>query len=338
MFQRLYRKKEDELPPATPLQTQKKRQIENIKANYENVTEVVNEIDYRIPIKVGDVYLSLIILLPPHFPQDGPTIHVSPSVVHPWVNKEQQIVGCISLKNFTMHSDLGKTIQEIIEEFNRRPPVLDNLSRTDIFEQPLTAYPHDPTALIGHPYVPAAAYSEISSIEGMMDRRYHFPELSTLSAESLEQMSNDDQQLTVFVNRLPFFQRVESELDCLRTQNESLACKNVEKQPKIQELRENVTKKGDASTALKLSFEEHNRHFQCLVEQYSPAALSENLKIAAMQAEEESDKIAFSFLDGKFEVDEFLNKFLEKRTLYHLRRIKEEKLQAQIHETQKMPH
>jgi hypothetical protein len=39
------------------------------------------------------------------------------------------------------------------------------------------------------------------------------------------------------------------------------------------------------------------------------------LKVAAHEAEEESDNIAEDFLEGKTEIDDFLNSFKEKRTV-----------------------
>lgn len=45
------------------------------------------------------------------------------------------------------------------------------------------------------------------------------------------------------------------------------------------------------------------------------SALQARLKVAAHEAEEESDSIAENFLEGKTEIDDFLNLFMEKRTV-----------------------
>lgn len=39
------------------------------------------------------------------------------------------------------------------------------------------------------------------------------------------------------------------------------------------------------------------------------------MKVAAHEAEEESDNIAEDFLEGKTEIDDFLSSFMEKRTV-----------------------
>ncbi len=47
----------------------------------------------------------------------------------------------------------------------------------------------------------------------------------------------------------------------------------------------------------------------------SLSALQARLKVAAHQAEEESEETAENFLEGKTEIDDFLASFMEKRTV-----------------------
>lgn len=50
------------------------------------------------------------------------------------------------------------------------------------------------------------------------------------------------------------------------------------------------------------------------------------LQTAASEMEEESDKVAQKFLDNDSELDDFLEQFLAKRKIMHLRLVKAEKL------------
>lgn len=50
------------------------------------------------------------------------------------------------------------------------------------------------------------------------------------------------------------------------------------------------------------------------------------LQTAASEMEEESDNVAKAFLDNEKELDQFLDEFLTKRKLMHLRLVKAEKL------------
>lgn len=58
--------------------------------------------------------------------------------------------------------------------------------------------------------------------------------------------------------------------------------------------------------------------------------LQEELGKAAKTADDESEKIAESFLQGNLDVDKFLNMFLKSRSLYQLRKTKEERLANQL--------
>ncbi len=52
-----------------------------------------------------------------------------------------------------------------------------------------------------------------------------------------------------------------------------------------------------------------------LYQSCSLSALQARLKVAAHQAEEESEETAENFLEGKTEIDDFLASFMEKRTV-----------------------
>lgn len=81
---------------------------------------------------------------------------------------------------------------------------------------------------------------------------------------------------------------------------------------------------------MKSTFEKKMQRQHELSESCSASALQARLKVAAHEAEEESDNIAEDFLEGKTEIDDFLSSFMEKRTICHCRRAKEEKLQQVI--------
>ncbi|KAG2465559.1 VP37A protein, partial [Polypterus senegalus] len=68
-------------------------------------------------------------LLPPQFPQDKPSVSVFPPVRHHLIDScGGSMVISPLINNFSMHSDLGKIIQSILDEFWKNPPVLANAS------------------------------------------------------------------------------------------------------------------------------------------------------------------------------------------------------------------
>jgi len=108
--------------------------------------------------------------------------------------------------------------------------------------------------------------------------------------------------------------------------NKSLAEYNLAKEPvyndarnllskaftEVDELREKVEKKKD-------KLDENSR-------QTSMDITLALLQTASAEAEEESESVASMFLSQEINLNDFLFQFIEKKKLYHLRRIKSEKL------------
>uniref|UniRef100_T1IQB7 VPS37 C-terminal domain-containing protein n=1 Tax=Strigamia maritima TaxID=126957 RepID=T1IQB7_STRMM len=314
MFHALFRKREDEEPIITPLQKQRDLQIEKMTTFHNNVVEVVRHTDYRIPLLLGNVSITLIILLPPYFPQDKPDFQISPPVLHPWVNDEQKVTGCASLKNFHLHSDLSKIIEDIINEFQMRPPLLDLACHSNAKVPPPPFIPTEMSSIIGT-LMNYGTYHPTSGMNLALEVPCCFPELKDLSVEELEHLNNDDANLSEVIDKLPIMQTLEKELEKLSVHNENLASE---------------WKCVDQLTSCRSDYDEYNARFQELAQRFMPASIQQHLKYAALRAEEESEDLALTFLENKMETEEFLHKFLESRTLYHLRRVKEEKLHQQL--------
>lgn len=112
-----------------------------IKSFY-SVTEVAEGYEYQVHFRAGCKDFSLTVTLKGDFPNDKPTLKISPVVIHPWVSSDGEITGAPGLLNvcyciclfssavlitvfqFTVHSDLGRVVQAIVREFQRTPPPL----------------------------------------------------------------------------------------------------------------------------------------------------------------------------------------------------------------------
>ncbi|XP_029651781.1 vacuolar protein sorting-associated protein 37A-like [Octopus sinensis] len=108
----------------TNLQAQKNKQIESLKKVNPKIQEVFRDVEYHVSFVSGSTNVCLRVSLPPQFPQEKPVVTIQPPAKHPWVDSQSKVVGCSSLNEFTMHSNLGLVIQSIIEEFNKNPPIL----------------------------------------------------------------------------------------------------------------------------------------------------------------------------------------------------------------------
>ncbi|XP_077671706.1 vacuolar protein sorting-associated protein 37A isoform X2 [Eretmochelys imbricata] len=112
------------LPALTSLQQQKQRQIESLRSAHSAIAEIQKDVEYRLPFTVNNLTININVLLPPQFPQEKPVISVFPPVRHHLMDKQGVYVACPLISNFTMHSDLGKIIQSLLDEFWKNPPVL----------------------------------------------------------------------------------------------------------------------------------------------------------------------------------------------------------------------
>ncbi|XP_008568767.1 PREDICTED: vacuolar protein sorting-associated protein 37A isoform X2 [Galeopterus variegatus] len=137
----------------TSLQQQKQRLIESLRNSHSSIAEIQKDVEYRLPFTVNNLTININILLPPQFPQEKPVISVYPPIRHHLMDKQGVYVTSPLVNNFTMHSDLGKIIQSLLDEFWKNPPVLAPSS---------TAFPYlysnpggmPPYASQGFPFLP----------------------------------------------------------------------------------------------------------------------------------------------------------------------------------------
>ncbi|XP_053107425.1 vacuolar protein sorting-associated protein 37A [Hemicordylus capensis] len=362
----------------TSLQQQKQRQIESLRSAHTAIAEIQKDVEYRLPFTISNLTININILLPPQFPQEKPVISVFPPIRHHLMDNQGVYVTCPLISNFTMHSDLGKIVQSVLDEFWKNPPVLapNSTSFPYLYNKPAGIPSYAPQNFpFLSPYllqetnrsipsvplaeslssgfatdrpaapscgmitelplpVPTAETFSQGSQNGfsykMPDVPEAFPELSEFSISQLTDMNEqEDILLEQFVN-LPQLKQVINDKDDLVKSIEELAKKNLLLEPSLESKRQAVLDKYEQLTQLKATFEKKMQRQHELSESCSASALQARLKVAAHEAEEESDTIAEDFLEGKTEIDDFLSSFMEKRTVCHCRRAKEEKLQQTI--------
>ncbi|KAM9043348.1 vacuolar protein sorting-associated protein 37A isoform 2-T2 [Megaptera novaeangliae] len=266
----------------TSLQQQKQRLIESLRNSHSSIAEIQKDVEYRLPFTVNNLTININILLPPQFPQEKPVISVYPPIRHHLVDKQGVYVTSPLVNNFTMHSDLGKIIQSLLDEFWKNPPALAPAS---------TAFPY---------------------------------------VSQLTDMNDQEELLLEQFLTLPQLKQIITDKDDLMKSIEELARKNLLLEPSLEAKRQTVLDKYELLTQMKSTFEKKMQRQHELSESCSASALQARLKVAAHEAEEDSDNIAEDFLEGKTDIDDFLSSFMEKRTICHCRRAKEEKLQQVI--------
>lgn len=64
-----------------------------------SVTEVQEDVEYRVEFSAGGHSMAIQVSLPPEFPLEKPVLKVSPQIDHPWVNEQCEIIGAPGLMN-----------------------------------------------------------------------------------------------------------------------------------------------------------------------------------------------------------------------------------------------
>lgn len=375
------------LPETTAIQVQRTRQIEQLKAFNQNVSEIQRDVEYRVNTVIGGTTISLVISLPPRFPQEKPLVKVTPRVSHPWVNDQMIVVGSPGLNNFVVHSDLGKVIREIVEEFHRNPPtmlpaqmgygthpygacpsVTSAGTPTSLIVQPagfcfnpqssqqqinipsyITSIPvsvHPVSVVSGIPHAGMSSHSTTGDAHNVNNRvpgqlqsqlfgGSNIPELpeslksqlKQLSDQKLQELLDDENKLLQMLGCLPEVEQLARDQEHCMEVNDQLARNNLSLKPVLEEKKKVLLEKYDIFNEVKADYDKNAERQEQLRQFYDIRHIQDNLKVAALQAEEESESIAERFLEGKITVEEFKKNYMSKRKLSHLRHAKEERLE-----------
>jgi len=363
-----------QLPPTTALQQQRMKQVDSLRS-FHNINEVQRDVEYRVTISLGNSTIFLNITLPPQFPNERPVVKVAPQLLHPWVNDQMMVVGCSAINNFYMHSNLGRAVMDIINEFKDHPPqfIGSQTSQTPFTTspssfQPLSSYsfagyqPRFPPPSSAPPIPPSLSSlnSPLSqyappSVSSPVTAMSHSPanaqitqttpsrpppipprpsakapssfvELDSFSLEELKDLNDKPEVMEVFLANLESVKKFDVDKEKVMLKNEELARFNLSLQSKLETSKDELLKMCERLSDLKQTFVKSSQKQQELTEVLSMASIRTQMEIAANEAEEQSEAIADEFLAKQMPLEEFIQKFLEKRKLCHSRRAKEDKL------------
>ncbi|CAG9576937.1 unnamed protein product [Danaus chrysippus] len=282
----------------------RKRQIDTLKIFNDNVTEIVENTEYKVDFSANGHNLNLTVLLNPEFPNEKPNIFVSPVFPHPWLaENSNQVIGAPGLVNYSPHSDLGRVVQVIIREFQRSAPNLYGHEDKSTDTSPMSHY----------------------SNQSMM-----FPELNELSIEELQEIIENPDLQDKLLETNPQLIELDLETEELMASIEQIAQDNINKQQMLDDLKTQVLDRISTIVQMKMSYERLNRQHQKLSEIYDPHRIRECLKEAALKADEDAEGIAEQFLLGNIPIETFISQFAEKRALGQARRAREERLTHQL--------
>ncbi|GAV07936.1 hypothetical protein RvY_17711-2 [Ramazzottius varieornatus] len=339
-------KKPDE-PQLTPHQAQRQKQIDSIRQQHSKLIEVVRDESYKIPFNVGAQTFFLDIKLSSIFPRDPPSLKLTPRGTHAWVDSSGNI-NSPKLTTFNMHSDLGKILTEIIEEFQRNPPLMPrdftpaestpgaSSSVYPSFNLPAGSVPPIPIRS-DSPGTTFAPGNRIKSIAQPLWSSVsdNFPEVNTMSNDELQALldNSEDQALVDKITSAPVIASLRDEVKRLTELNHSIATENLARKPFLEQKKAAVLDKYSTAGEKRKEFDDLQRELEGLMRRHDPAVIQQKVRQAGAEAEAESEAIADDFVAGKMDVDSFLSKFLEKRKTVNLRKATDDVFGRQLSRT-----
>lgn len=149
--------------------------------------------------------------------------------------------------------------------------------------------------------------------------------LAHLSNDELKDILNDDGKFEDIVKDIKQFKELETEKEMFMARNRSLAEFNLSKQPELEKGKQVLRELSEKGHQLCSSVKEKLNEMRDKSGTMTANTALDLLQAAAAEIEEESEKVAEKFLAGDIEVDEFLEQFLSRRKLMHLRKVKVDK-------------
>ncbi|XP_038988875.1 vacuolar protein-sorting-associated protein 37 homolog 1-like isoform X2 [Phoenix dactylifera] len=140
------------------------------------------------------------------------------------------------------------------------------------------------------------------------------------SIDELRKLLTDKEAYNAFFNSLDQVKIQNNLRDELRKETLQLARENLEKEPRIQELKNQCTI--IRTTELAAAHEklaELERQKEETLKSYSPASLLQKLHVAMNRVEEESEMLHRQLLDKEIDLQTFIQKYKKLRTVYHKR-------------------
>ncbi|KAJ8297793.1 hypothetical protein KUTeg_024324 [Tegillarca granosa] len=311
MMNRLFGKTKGSNPSQTNLQAHRAKQIDSLKRENLNPIETIPNTEYRVTFLCNNNNITLVISLPPQFPQDPPSVTAQPFLCHPWVDNQAKVVGCPNLQAFSMHSSLAVAVKSIIEEFKRNPPqIIGTAMPYPSAGVPPTTYPG--YNLAGYPAPPTLpTMNEGTTVPDSAPKT----EDSSCSSTGSSNIPDVYTAFPDLKNKSNLHLAVLYKMLCaccsrLNTHEHQVPHHQFEKTME--------------------EYEQDQDRLLSLSDQFNLTNIQTNLKVALLEAEEESEKMVDDFLSKKIDIDEFRQNFIKARSLCHSRRAKEEKLNQMI--------
>ncbi|CAC5386889.1 VPS37 [Mytilus coruscus] len=156
--------------------------------------------------------------------------------------------------------------------------------------------------------------------------------IESCNKQELQELLEDEDKLNGLITGLPQVKRLQTDKEMTIVKNKSMAEYNLSIEPKLYEMRSKVAAMYEEANKLKTELATDKSRLDAKRGEISLDVMSVMLQTEAAKSEEESEKLADNFCEGKVELDNFLETYISSRTRSHLRQIKSQKMNELVRE------
>ncbi|MEE6504066.1 hypothetical protein FKM82_005058 [Ascaphus truei] len=160
---------------------------------------------------------------------------------------------------------------------------------------------------------------------------------SSMTLSQLNELLEDEEKQATITQEMDAVQSIQLSKEMTLAGNRCLAEENLLYQPKLENLKANLTQKYQELQSIMESHQLKKTKLDRQSVNSSLETLLALLQAEGAKIEEETENMAENFLDGGVQLDAFTDEYLSKRKLAHLRRVKIEKLQELVMKAQARP-
>mmetsp|Transcript_44089 Transcript_44089/g.111118 ORF Transcript_44089/g.111118 Transcript_44089/m.111118 type:complete len:294 (+) Transcript_44089:87-968(+) len=285
------------------------KQIHSL-ATYFPSAKALSAEHYQIPFSAHGSSFYLNVFVGGRFPYEPPHLQLQPPCAHEHLDERCAVRPAASagLSSWSVHTDLGMTVYEVIQMFSTRPPRIGGVASgsSDSVRQSVDG---------AHTSIPAVPAT--------------FAEVSSLSENDIDNLLRDPSQFETFFSKLECVRAMQSICDELRDSNEKQAKEHLAMESEISSLRDQITAKERELAEARREFDIKAEKQKALMQRYTPQALASELDRLANEADSQSETLVNDFLGsapGSADTGEFSKQYLELRKRYHTCNAKREVL------------
>lgn len=229
---------------------------------------------------------------------------------------------------------LGPAVHQVVKHFQLQPPTLleitdaglrrlqSNLGRTT------SNHNRNDSAVSSHDAPPD--YESLYPLPEMPEIPSNFDEyLDNMSKEDMQQLLDDELDFLAFASTLPAYKKLQELGSSVLDENIETAEANLKEQERVKKLHDSVTKLQSSLQTKLTAFEALEAQQTKLCAPPDKRLVIKQLQKAKKQAMDESEAHADQWVQEGGDVEKFVETFMEKRVLHHVRAAKIERLQAQ---------